>query len=534
MTVENIVERLGIQTQSLQEGFSILSRVRTLKDMAKQFCHILRGSILSVDVNLYFRPSGETEWQSLYLSTDAHATCTENIPESTALNVYFPADQNEKIIAVLPLIDGGRFALIIGDKLDKTAYSDFERISVQIFLQMLDSAYQTFLTRQREKNYVFSLNERVLQLNSLIDTGIEISSLQKQSQLRHLALERVIALTNASRGMLRVTEKNRVIDKLFFPSQFSYKTLEKDSNFIETRFNFQDNTYIFKLFNKESRQGYIDFDDTDQLLLDAFSRQLHAALENNFLHEEALEKQRIDQDIEVVGLIQQKILPDSLPVIEGYDLFGVNIPTKMVGGDYFDCIPLSNNRFALVIADVSGKGVPAALLVSSLHASLIAHLENNIPLSDLAQRLNKVIYNASTDDKYITFYLAILNPETGELESLNAGHNPIYLRRKDGTLSELKVGGIPFGMLGLEFPYTSETIHLKEGDCLLLYTDGVTEAMNADEEEYDDHRPLTEFFLKHHDKPASEFINDLMDDIQDFTGNTPQSDDITALYLKKI
>ena len=275
------------------------------------------------------------------------------------------------------------------------------------------------------------------------------------------------------------------------------------------------------------------FDDTDKLLLDAFSRQLHVALENIFLHKEALEKQRIDRDIEVAGTIQQKIIPEQLPTISGYDIAGVNIPTRMVGGDYYDCIPLKDNRYALVIADVSGKGVPAALLVSSLNASLSAYLEIDITLSELALRLNKVIYNASTEDKYITFFIAVLDPHKGELECLNAGHNPIYLMDINGSIKELAEGGIPFGMLGMDFPYNSQKVALNPGESVLLYTDGVTEAMNHKEDQYDDVRPLTDFYRTHRDLPAARFIHLLMEDIDDFTGSTPQSDDITALYLKR-
>jgi sigma-B regulation protein RsbU (phosphoserine phosphatase) len=433
---------------------------------------------------------------------------------------------------ILPLRDKSQFGMMLGPKIDKSEYSAFDKISLQIFLQLLDSAYQTFKDRQKEKEFIFSLNQRVLQLNSLIDTGIEISRLEQHSSLQNLALERVIALTNASRGMLRITKQNRLVSKILYPTDFQYRNLEKEGHFIATSFRFQGCKYSFKLYNKESRRGFVAFDDTDQLLLDAFSRQLNVALENIFLHQEALEKQRTDQDIEVAGTIQQKIIPESLPDISGYDIAGINIPTKMVGGDYYDCIKLPGNRYAFIIADVSGKGVPAALLVSSLQASLSAYLENDIPLTDLASRLNKVIYNASTEDKYITFYIAILNPVTGEIESLNAGHNPIYMMESSNKIKELSEGGIPFGMMGMDFPYTSEKFFLKPGESILLYTDGVTEAMNHNEEEYDDIRPLKKFYAKHKSLSSQEFIDLLIDDIQEFTGNTPQSDDITALYLR--
>ncbi len=533
MNSEQLLDRLAFQTQALQEGFDILSRVKSLPEMAKHYCHILRGSLLTVDVNLFYKRSPDDDWRILYLSFSKDPDMSSTLPDESAFYIKYPETKTDMVKVIIPLMDKSKFGLILGPKMDKSRYSDFDKISLQIFLQLLDSAYQTFKNRQNEKQFVFSLNQRVLQLNSLIDTGIEISRLEKHSSLHQLALERVVALTNASCGMLRITKKNRLVDKIFYPSQFQYRTLTREGYNIQTRFRFQGSIYNFILYNKESRNGFVAFDETDQLLLDAFSRQLNVALENIFLHQEALEKQRIDQDIEVAGTIQQRIIPETLPEIDGYDMFGVNIPTKMVGGDYYDCIELNDKKYALIIADVSGKGVPAALLVSSLHASLSAYLENNIPLTELALRLNKVIYDASTSDKYITFYIAILDPEKGEIESLNAGHNPIYKLNKKGELSELSVGGIPFGMLGLDFPYTSEKVVIEPGESILLYTDGVTEAMNEHDEEYDDERPLIDFYKDNSDLESREFIGRLIDDIQDFTGNTPQSDDITALYPRR-
>ena len=232
---------------------------------------------------------------------------------------------------------------------------------------------------------------------------------------------------------------------------------------ISSSFSFGGNSYSFELYNKESRSGPVPFDETDQLLLDALARQVHASLENRYLHAQALEKQKIEQDMAVAASIQQRILPTALPAIEGYDVAGINIPSKAVGGDYYDCIALPDGRFALVIADVSGKGVPAALLVSSLHAYLSAYIESGMPLRDLAVRLNRVICHASTDDKFITAYLGILTPATGEFESLNAGHTSTFLLRADGSVQELSTGGVPLGMLDMDFPFQSETVTIQAG-----------------------------------------------------------------------
>ncbi len=497
MQYQDIIDRLSFQILSLQEGFDTLGKSRSLQELARQFLHIIRGNLMISDVNIFYRENIQSEWQALEINNDESKNLVDRFNPNGIFDVTFPDHETFKAIITLPMIDRSHFGVITGEKLDKSDYSDIDRVTLQIFLQLLDSGYQVYRNRVKEKDLVFSLNQRVLQLNSLIDTGIEISRLKHDISLQQLALERVVALTNAAKGMLKITHGHKIKSKYFFPGSFKYRQLEKEGCCISTEFHFRDDLYLFKLFQKESRQGIVPFDSTDQLLLDAFARQTNVALENNYLHLEALEKQKIDQDISVAATIQQRLLPETLPHIDGYEIAGINIPTRFVGGDYYDCIPLPDNKFALVIADVSGKGVPASLLVSSLHASLTAYLESGIPLTELAERLNKGIYNASTEDKYITFYTGILDTKKHTLESLNAGHNPPYLYSQDGEIRELKTGGIPFGMMGLDFPYEREILSINPGQSLLLYTDGITEAMNDKEEEYDDLRPLKSYFKNH-------------------------------------
>ena len=219
-----------------------------------------------------------------------------------------------------------------------------------------------------------------------------------------------------------------------------------------------------------------------------------------------------------------------MPVIPGYDLAGINIPSKEVGGDYYQTMELNEGRVALIIGDVAGKGVPASLLVSTLDACLGAYLDVQIPLSDMAVKINSIIYKASPLDKFITFFIAILEPKSGELDIINAGHNPIFLLRKNGKLDKIDAGGVAFGMFDMGLPFEGEKLKINKGERLLLYTDGIPEAMNEKEEEYSDER-LEKFFIKNKPVKAETFINNIVSDVKKHTGNTPQSDDITALYL---
>ena len=143
--------------------------------------------------------------------------------------------------------------------------------------------------------------------------------------------------------------------------------------------------------------------------------------ENDFLLKQSLEKERIEKELNLAAAIQQKIIPDRLPKIDGYQLAGINIPSREVGGDYYDCFDPGEGKYALIMADVAGKGISAALLVSTLNAALHAYLEFNLPLTDLADKLNKLIYKASPPDKYITFLIVVLESKTGRLDVFASG-----------------------------------------------------------------------------------------------------------------
>jgi sigma-B regulation protein RsbU (phosphoserine phosphatase) len=168
-----------------------------------------------------------------------------------------------------------------------------------------------------------------------------------------------------------------------------------------------------------------------------------------------------------------------------------------------------------------------------LNAALHSYLEFNLPLSELADKLNKLIYKASPPDKYITFLIAVLNSESGEIEIVNAGHNPALLLRKDGTLEQIEASGIGLGMLDLGIPYTTRNITLTAGDKLFLYTDGIPEAMNLNEEEYSDERMIN-FFKEYSGRPVDEFIKLIVEDVKGYAGETEQSDDITSMILKRV
>ena len=527
----NIIDKLSVHVKSFQEGFSLLSKSSTLKEFGTDFCRILRGNFFISDVNLFFKRNDTTEWKSVVVHNEKCYECLPYLKPSPEVHIEYFSENEFSIIATLPSTDGSFWGLVIGRKLDKSEITEIDKITLQMFLQLLDNAYQSFTNQKKEKQLIFSLNHRVVQLNSLIDTGIEISKLHKTDSLLELSLERAVALTNASSGVLQIISENIIVSEIGFPGNFDREKVLSSKNKIDTSVEFQNIKYLFTLSEKESRNGIIAFDQTDEILLQAFARQVLAALENEHLHSEAIDKERMHQEIEMAATIQRKIIPQHLPEIEGYDLAGINIPSLEIGGDYYDVTKLKDGRYLLIIADVSGKGVASGLLVNTLNASLNAYVENDFMLTEVADRLNKIIYKASTPEKYITGFIAILDPLTGTIEYLNAGHNPIFYAN-NGKLKKLDKGGLAFGMLDFAFPYESARIQLYPGEKILFYTDGITEAMDSEDEEYSDQR-LESFFLSENPAKAKSFIENLMADIKTHTKNTPQSDDITALYLSR-
>ncbi len=522
---------LAMRLEAFHHDLRTLSAASTLPDLAARFSASLREAYPASEILLLHRPAGSASWQRLCGKSDGLPD-GELMPATGAPHVVSTLDDAGAVLRVtVRLADQSCAGILLSQAPSGSAYTEDDLLSVRLFALLFDAAYQGLLSRRTEKDLIFSLNHRVLQLNSLIDTGIEVEKLDGEVSPEELALVRATSLTNASRGAVTVADGNGIVKRHVFPAGAPVGCSDGSTSSISSTFLFGGRTYTFEVCDKESRIGRASFDETDQLLLDALTRQVHASLENRDLHLQSLEKQKIERDIAVAASIQQRILPVSLPAIEGYDIAGINIPTKLVGGDYYDCIRLPDGKYMLVIADVAGKGVPAALLVSSLHAYLTAYLESTVPLEELAGRLNTVICRASTDDKFITAFFAVLSPGSGELQALNAGHNPAYLVRNDNSVRELNTGGIALGMLDVAFPFQSEHLMIERGERLLLYTDGITEATNAQAEMYDQHSPLRKFVADCRNDGANQFIRDLITDIKKFTGEAPQSDDITALYL---
>jgi sigma-B regulation protein RsbU (phosphoserine phosphatase) len=528
-----LVDKLSLQAESFQDGFRLLAKSDSFQEIVGNFKHLLRANFIITNLHFFHREPGQSEWKFVGKGKvdESDISRLDNQEQS----ITYLDEEKYNAAVVLPLSDSSSLGILLGTKLDGSRLTDFDKITLQILLQVFSSAYESFLNQKKEKKFIFDLNEKILQLNNLIDTGIELSKFENQGVLFEIAIARLVTLTNASAALVTVFNgSDKIPEKLItFPEGIPSESILNSAVKIESSFEYGKIVYRFILSEKESRKGIIDFNDLDQILLDAVARQVKTAIENNYLLKQSLEKERIEKELLLAASIQQQIIPEHLPAIKGYELAGKNIPSREVGGDYYDCIDLGGGKYALIIADVAGKGIAAALLVNTLNAALYSYLEFNLPLSEMADRLNKLIFNSSPPDKFITFFISVLDSRTGELDVVNAGHNPILLLRKDGKLDKIDAGGIGLGMLDLGIPYQGEKLVMNTGDKLFLYTDGIPEAMNKDEEEYSDERMIG-FFRLNSDKPAPDFINSMVADVAAYVNGEPQSDDITSMILKRI
>jgi len=243
------------------------------------------------------------------------------------------------------------------------------------------------------------------------------------------------------------------------------------------------------------------------------------------------------RDLEIAKDIQAWLLPGAPLQIPGYGIAYATRPANTVAGDYYDVIlrpgaTPSDARVLFVVADVAGKSIPAAMLMATFQASLRTLASSRVGLAQVVADLNRyACSNSQGGARFTTAFLAELDPATGELTYVNAGHNVPILRRKSGAVERPEVGGIPIGVL-VDAAYQVGTIQLESGDWLVIFTDGVVEAMNATGEEYDEPR-LVRVVDRGSGSAPAELLRSLLAELDAFVGNTPQHDDMTCLLLKR-
>ena len=276
-----------------------------------------------------------------------------------------------------------------------------------------------------------------------------------------------------------------------------------------------------------------EFSRSEKRALHTCAAQFALMLENARLTDRMLEQEKLNRDIELAAEVQRRLFPDKPPVTSTVALAGISLPARSVGGDYYDFLDLGNHRVGIALADVAGKGIAAALIMSVVQASLrVLASEEDVSLATLAARMNRFLHRSTGSSKYATFFYAQIDEPTRRLRYINAGHNPPYLLRCTAgrSIEELPAGGTVIGLFP-QSTFEEASIDLHPGDVLIAFTDGVPEALNPQDEEFGEER-LKELLRQSAHLPVSEMAAEITNHLKTWIADAAQYDDLTFILLK--
>jgi sigma-B regulation protein RsbU (phosphoserine phosphatase) len=461
--------------------------------------------------------------------------------------------------------------LCFGDKMDKTPYTDEERQYLSLVGSITANALvnaanmrslrETGAFLERKNQLLTTLFEINREFSSLLDKEeiLKFLSLRLMGQLTVTRFSLLIKTTNSDgRGgfdlalnrlqltpdhVAAINERAERADRVRDVVSACNGVVEACALIVPMTVQ-NETKGLLLIGGKMNKQA---FSAEEEKFLEALASTAMTALENARLFHEELEKKRLEEELNLARQIQTGLLPTDLPQIQGYEIAAVNLSSKQIGGDYYDVIPVVTNHTAslvslehsaasqteyiVVIADVSGKGTPAALLMANTQAALRAFAPLRLPLPEMVSRLNDLLYANTSSDKFVTLFCAKLNPVQGTLTFTNAGHNPPMLLHADGTMELLSAGGLVLGIMETLVPYEEETVQLRAGDVLLMYTDGVSEALDVQSQEFSEARTEQSLRKARH-STAHDIVAAIFSDVQSHATGAPQSDDITMIVLK--
>jgi serine phosphatase RsbU (regulator of sigma subunit) len=274
------------------------------------------------------------------------------------------------------------------------------------------------------------------------------------------------------------------------------------------------------------------FSDEDLRLLTLIANLAAVKIEDCEAREEQKKADDIKKQLELAAQIQKNFLPRESPEFEGYDIAGHNVPTYQIGGDYFDFIPIGSNRLGVTIADVSGKGPPAALHMVSFRTRLEVEAGLEYDIQEMTARLNDFVHSKTDTNRFISFFFCELNNLTGELRYVNAGHNPPIVIKRTGKTKRLGSCGLCLGMFPSE-KYDAGSVTLDRGDLAVLYTDGITECRGKDNKEFGERR-FVKLIKKNSSCSAKELLERIFKELDIFTKGVDQMDDMTLVIIKRV
>jgi len=273
------------------------------------------------------------------------------------------------------------------------------------------------------------------------------------------------------------------------------------------------------------------FSAADAELVEFFASAAAMSIEKALLHRQVLEKQRIEDQLKVAREVQSGLLPVVPPSLPGWDIAAVNLPTWAIGGDYYDYVPLEGGRLGLVVADVSGKGIPAALIMATFRTALRTEIRRQADLCAVAVQLNRVLLESRDTARFVTAACGVLEPSSGRLAYVNCGHNPSLLLRGSGGWETLRGGGPALGLFELG-SFETGTATLDPGDSLVLFTDGVVEPADGRDREFGVAR-LEAAVRSATGRPAAEALRNVIEATRAFSGRDQYDDDFTLVVVRR-
>lgn len=466
------------------------------------------------------------------------------------IELFLPISSNKKTLGIIGL----------GSKITGNEYSQPELDFLNSLSNIAATSIENGLIFNELNQVNKKLDKKIQELNTLFEIGKELSANLEVDKILNLLLYAIMGEMVVNRCAILLKRNDlmtiqvskgignidaEITDHLNPDIQTELLRLEKPvltSNCnIAALETFQDINFhvLVPMQLKDEVQGIIligpkiikqGFREDELEFLNTLGNQAMISLENARLFEETLEKQRMEEELNIAHEIQRGLLPKNFPELDQFELTGINVPSRQVGGDYYDCIKIDETHYGIAIADVSGKGVPAALLMANVQASLHALVGTHVSIQEMCYKINNLTHQNTAPDKFITFFYGILDTENQTFSFCNAGHNPPYLYKNGQKFQLLEDGGLLLGMLP-NCTYQTGVVTLKKKDWLVMYTDGVNEAINDADEEFDTWR-LENVIEKNKTNSAQEMLNAILAEIKEFVKHVPQSDDITLVIIK--
>ena len=480
-----------------------------------------------------------------------------------------PGDEYHKMLSDLslvfsaPVIAQGHVVgmLALGKRIGKKKYGEADKGLIKSLVNLSASAIEKAMTLEQLKDANRSLDRKIQELNTLFELSKEFNLvLDSQKVLRLLTFSLLgqigvnrYAICLLEDGVMKIMMSRieelpevhksiRLMSELQNPmltrdmrknKKFSIGAEQLESVGVRAVVPMQVQNATKGLILLGDRLNGGSYAKADLEFVYSLGNLAIISVENAWLFRETLEKQRMEDELKIAREIQQGLLPQQLPVIPGFDIGAINVSSKQVGGDYYDFVMRSETEYVVAIGDVSGKGAPAALLMANVQAALRALAPMDYSLPEATARMNDLTFMNTGGEKFITFFWGVLDVVTKRLRYVNAGHNPPFLLRANGTVERLTAGGLILGVMKTTVPYEEGALTLSQGDTLFMFTDGVSEAMNEKGEDFTEER-LQNVLREISGKTASEIVRHVKAAVEAYEGNAPQSDDITMLVINVV